>query len=455
MRGGWPDAALAIIVLLAAALRVAPLITAPEAQRNGLGQFGDSFGYHRVATNLLRGHGFSASYDGAAFGAPPIPLARYEPAATRPPAYPFFLAAIYRLGGDPGDARLETWRRRWDAVRLAQALLDAGVCVLVFFLVRGIAPRALWAPYVGAAIYAVSPYNVFYTRALLSEGLATALVTVGLLAAVGAVVRGGPGRWFGAGIAFGVASLCIAQIVLFPFLLGASLVVRSRHARRAAVWLALACLCGFAVAVAPWTLRNAVVFQRFIPICVGGTGWKVFLGSFETKATWRGWGAIPEDLFPDAAERAALAALATTLENELQAGSVALAESDRAAWALARRELRRHPGRALAAWLDGVPRLWYQNYVPMYRDREASGVWVLLFFALAAHAWARSTPRERAGMAPVGLLVLYLTVLFLPLHVEPRYAVVAMPGIVAVAGIGLATLLRDLSAVAFSRVSSP
>jgi hypothetical protein len=44
----------------------------------------------------------------------------------------------------------------------------------------------------------------------------------------------------------------------------------------------------------------------------------------------------------------------------------------------------------------------------------------------------------RVIAAPIVLLFGYLNVVFLPLHVEPRFGVALMPGIAALAGVGLA-----------------
>ena len=44
---------------------------------------------------------------------------------------------------------------------------------------------------------------------------------------------------------------------------------------------------------------------------------------------------------------------------------------------------------------------------------------------------------ERVLMGLVGLLFLYLNLIFLPLHIEPRFGVALMPGIIALTGIGL------------------
>lgn len=443
VRPPWEAVLLALVVMVAALVRIGPVATAPETQRNGLGQFGDSQLYHRLAVNLQRGRGFSATDDGTAFGGERREVSRFEPAITRPPAYPAFLAAIYSRVGAPEDTSPGAWRKRWDAVRVVQGALDVVVVVMVFGLVRLAMPGSTWAPLAAAAVYAVSPYNVFYTRALLSEALGTFLAVAALLASALAARRGRAGAWVPAGALWGLASLCQAQLMLFPLFVAGWLLV-SGATRRAGVRSALACGLGAALVIAPWTLRNVAVFGRPVPIAVGATGYQLFLGTFETKANWRGWEVLPEEIFSDARQRARIDSLVRDLYSTMNAGSPSMDGPNRELRALAMEQLRANPGRTIRAWLDGVPRLWFQDYIPMYRDREASGALLLGFLVLALYALGRAPRDERAPVVPAALLGLYLTMLFLPLHVEARYSVVAVPGVIVLAILGVRAVHQDL-----------
>lgn len=433
---------LAIIVLLAAAVRLEPLVTSPETQRNGYGQFGDTLLYHLIAVNLWQGNGFSATDDGSAFGGASVAVDRYAPAITRPPVYPAFLAAVYSFVGDPKDTTLATWRTRWDAARLTQGVLDALTCVLVFLLARALAPSSPWAPLTAAAIYAISPYNIFYTRALLSECVGTFLMTAGLLRCVIAFKDGNRFDWFVAGAVLGVAALCNPQVVLFPFLLAGWILLRHASDRRNGLALGLYLLAGTALSISPWTARNLIAFHRPIPISITAWWYSIFLGSYETRETWQGWNVVPEQIVPDPQERAAIVARFDLMWAEFNRGSLTVSEIDRGFRTPALRQIREHPVNTLAVWVDGAQRLWYQHYIAMYRDPEASGLYVLLYFALAIYAAVRAASSERRMMAPIGLLALYLTVFFLPLHDEARYSVVAIPGLIAAAGVGLARLVK-------------
>jgi len=435
---------LALVVLVGASLRIGPLVTNPEAQRGGYGQFGDTQLYHRIAVNLLRGQGFSATTDGSAFGGPARTPVEYAPAVTRPPAYPTFLAGVYRLVGAPGDSSPEVWRTRWHAARLAQGVLDVGTCLLVYLLVTLIAPGLRWAPLAAAAGYALSPYNAFYSRELLAESVGTFLVAAATLLSVRALGRSHWRGWVAAGVAWGLAALCLAQLILFPPFLGLWLVLRGRAGWRAGMTQAVALGAGMLIAVGPWTVRNFRAFDRVIPIAVGATGYQMFLGTFETRANWTGWEVLPEEQFPDPRERARIDSLVREMYTIMDAGSPEMAGPNGELRRLALERLRADPGRALAAWFESVPRLWFQNYIPMYRDREASGGLLLgvLLAAVAAVIVVAGEERRRRQL-PL-LLAAYLTLLFLPLHVEARYSVTAIPGLVALAAIGVVGALRGV-----------
>lgn len=440
-------AAALLIALAAFAVRASPILGVPEAQRNGLGSFGDSFVYHTLAFNLLEGRGYSATAGPDTFGAqPPAPAPiAYVPGIFRPPAYPLFLALIYRLCADPGPfIPAQTWRIVWDRVRLIQALLDATVCLLVFGLARAIIPSSPWPALIAAALYAVCPYPIYYTRALLSESLTTWCVAAFLWCAARAIRRARPQDFLLTGIALGLAALSRPEYALFGGLFGLALVWRGRRALGRALRQLVPFVCGAGLVIAPWTIRNLLVFRRPILISSGGWGGNLYFGAVLTRDTWRWWWSerYPDRLFLDAQERDQFLVFQQRYLRTLIDGTLEeIHARDRAFFGLTLQRLRRQPLTVVKHWLVKIPRLWYVGAIPFYRDREASGWWFLGYLALALWAWWAAGPESRAAMAPVLWLVLYLTAVFIPLHVESRYSVPAMPGLVSLAGLGLGRLV--------------
>jgi len=80
----------------------------------------------------------------------------------------------------------------------------------------------------------------------------------------------------------------------------------------------------------------------------------------------------------------------------------------------------------------------------MYGKPEASGGIFVIYFAFALFAILKSEKSQRTLMAPVLLLFIYLTIIFLALHVESRYSVNLLPSILCLTGIGIYKLLPRL-----------
>ena len=98
--------------------------------------------------------------------------------------------------------------------------------------------------------------------------------------------------------------------------------------------------------------------------------------------------------------------------------------------------MKEKPLECLFSWVRNIPRLWYQHYVQMYAKKEASGFFFILYFVLSIAAIIFALPEDKKLMAPIALLFIYLTFVFLPQPIEPRYGVTAIPSIIILVGIG-------------------
>jgi hypothetical protein len=179
-------------------------------------------------------------------------------------------------------------------------------------------------------------------------------------------------------------------------------------------------------------------FHKPIIVTGGGVGVMLYYGAIETKVNWRGW------IDPPAAERIDARELQTARDlhaqflDRLDRGSLAEVQAiDKAYIDLTLNRLKLRPAQTIANWVLKIPRLWYHNYIPMYRDKEASGGFFIFYFALAVFGFCYASAESRLAMAPIWLLFLYLTVIFMPLHIEPRYGVALMPAIIGLSGAGL------------------
>jgi 4-amino-4-deoxy-L-arabinose transferase-like glycosyltransferase len=221
----------------------------------------DSSDYQRHAVSISEGDGYPESTIAPGGG----------PTAFRPPLYPYFMGTVYSVTGRP----------TWNVVRAAQAFLG----VLTVALIALIALR-IWGQRVAliaAWIAAVYPPLMITDATILGESLFLPL-ELGALAAAIEFRRRDRSYWWLllAGGLVGLAALTRANgiVMLLPLIVAVWPSWRSRLWARAAP---AAALVGAALLViAPWTVRNAVEMDAFIPV-TSQTGWS-FAGTYNETA---------------------------------------------------------------------------------------------------------------------------------------------------------------------------
>jgi 4-amino-4-deoxy-L-arabinose transferase-like glycosyltransferase len=185
------------------------------------------------------------------------------------PGLPLFVAGIYHLAGGV-DLRL---------ARLVLAMIGALAIPLAFLIGRHLAGPA--AGLVAAVPVAVYPALLDYQGMLMTEPMATTLLAAGVLGFIWAADGRGAGAWAVPGLLFGLLAMVRPEYLPFGFLLAllALLLVRRRSGPRAGVAVAAVMLAAFALPVIPWTIRNALVLDRFVPISTGG-GKALYVGTY-------------------------------------------------------------------------------------------------------------------------------------------------------------------------------
>lgn len=210
--------------------------------------YADSADYDTIAWNLARGAGFALNGE-----------AGPHPTAYRPPVVPWLTSLLYRgLGHD----------------FFAALLLQCAIGALVAPVLAGFARAtfgggvARWAGWLAA----LCPVLVFFSGYLLTETTFALLLLVALYFSAEWVKTPRPGRALGAGLAWGLATLTRPTALPLPFLvalwawfpLGLTIAGRDRVRQVALL------LLGVALAIGPWTVRNAVELQAFVPVTTGG-----------------------------------------------------------------------------------------------------------------------------------------------------------------------------------------
>ncbi|MER3414808.1 MAG: hypothetical protein C4297_01150 [Gemmataceae bacterium] len=237
-----------------------------------IGLYHDETDYDQLARNLVEEGVYGYEQPGGAV----------TPASLRPPLYPAFLAAIYRLF--PSDRFMAL-----SVARLLQGLLSLATAGIVFSLARRLFDDS--AARVGAAIVCFYPSLLFYNQFVLTEVLFTLLLCSFVWATVIALQERSL-VWLATGAFFlGLAALTRSVVYLFPLLLAPFI---------AAAWTGpirerlLAGALALAVSIAPmvpWSIRNTQLHGTFLVVdCMGGRNF--MMGNYEYTPLYRAWDAI-------------------------------------------------------------------------------------------------------------------------------------------------------------------
>ncbi len=223
----------------------------------------DAHEYDVMARNILAGR----ALDTLPAGEPELPI--------RVPVYGHFIAAIYKVFGTSQMAVVS-------AQILASTLLSA-----LIFLVGQRYLRDRWAAFAGALLLALHLPSIVHCGVLYPDTLFALLVGVSFLTILRLLERQSALWAIIAGMILGIATLCKAAaqlvIVLVVFLI---LLTRGASIGRR-VMLSAVALAGFMAIMAPWTIRNYVRYDAFIPT---GTlfGFNFLTGNYKELAPFKG-----------------------------------------------------------------------------------------------------------------------------------------------------------------------
>ncbi len=383
-------ARLAVGILVAAlAIRVAWVLATPDYQL-----VHDALDYDNHAASIAAGDGFATSYG--------------RPTAFRPPLYPFFLAGVYVFTGQDVFA-----------ARIANAFVGTGIVALI-----GLLAFQLWGrreSLVAMALGAVYVPLILVGQSVMSEPLAVLC----MLGALAAALR----RWAVlAGVLMGLAILgrANALILLLPLAV--------------AVWRgpkpALALVLAAVLTVAPWTIRNAIVLDHFVPVstqlgsALAGTYNSEARADKENPASWRSLRRV-DDYMP-IFSRVRTTNEAVT-EQELREASLEF--------------IKEHPAYVgkVAYWasrrmLDLAGMDWSIHTASTISAGRTAGITGVICFWIFAVLAVIGAFTQRARAAPLWFwsvpMLMYLSVVFLVVE-TPRYRTAIDPFIILLAALAL------------------
>lgn len=407
----------------------------------------DAAAYAAIAANLEEGDGFT------------VGAGATQPSSNYSPGVPLLVAGLYEVSGGV-DERF---------ARVVLALFGA-LSVLFAYLIgrrlgsgsrvpappgqtqhslkkapyRGQDSAIAWGALAGALVVAVYPALLEYQGMPMGEPLAATLLSGGVLGVLWAW-EGGRSRWLLPGALFGALALVRPEYLGVAVLV--ALVVAARELRvdgrrsllRAAVFLAAAL-----TVIAPWTIRNAIVLDRFVPISTGG-GQVLFAGTYlpsDGDPEKVGAGVIAENpqLFaPEDAQRLRLEQILARLAADRHPGT----EADRALSRMGKEQLwddlSQEPLEYVGFLGQKVWRVWSHGPRNVMRELGWEVLhWALVLFGLLGLgllAW-----RRRWEALLLGTIFLAITAVSALLVASPRRVLVMVPLLAALAASAIARL---------------
>ncbi len=441
-------AALAAILLLGVGLRI-------DYSWEGRAPVFDAVAYGEIARNLDANRGFTAGASAT------------QPSSDYSPGLPLLVAGAYKLSGGPHER----------FARIVLALIGSLSVLFTYLIARRLSGPL--AGLIGAGAIAIYPAFLEYQGMLMGEPLAATLLSGAVLAMLWATdvnkaisLAGGVGgggsrtawpaappsphdrtrglRWLVPGMLFGALALVRPEYLGVAVLV--SLVVLAKGSkgnwRRSAVH-ALLLLTGVAVVVAPWTIRNAVALDRFVPISTGG-GQVLFAGTYlpsdgDPERVGAEVVARHPDLFgPRAVQRLRLEQILARLAAQRYPG----VDTDKALSRMGRDQLwndiSEQPLDYAGFVATKVGRIWAHGP----RDVMREPLWEALHWALVAFGLlglivlARQRRWEAFLLATIFIAITAISAL---LVASPRRVLVMMPLVAALAGVGVTWARNSLT----------
>ncbi len=399
---------LPLILIVAAILRLGFFWDyANQNSHHALGVLPFLFEPGNIAASIVSGHGYASPFR--------VPSG---PTAWMAPVYPLLLAAVFKIFG------AYTFHS-FVAATLLNIAFSTLTCIPIFWTGRRVAGLGVAA---GAAwLWAFFPNAILIPFECMWDASLAALLAAAVLWATLELEKSRRMRdWCGYGAVWGLALMTNPTLIsLLPFLLGWLL---WQLRKRGQEWLKPAgiALGVMVICCVPWTIRNYLVFDTFVPL-------RANLG----VQLWCGNGDLARDLWlgeghpiHDSAERARyieLGEIAYEHEKRNEALNYMLTHP--------RREVHLIRVRFLTFWSGGTPTpladfirnasLWFR-YVLMFNLLTAVGALAGIIVLIA---------RKSAYAFPLAIFPLVLPWAYYLTIVEPRYRQPADPVIILLTAI--------------------
>jgi 4-amino-4-deoxy-L-arabinose transferase-like glycosyltransferase len=232
---------LSVVFLVKAAVLFAPLQGLNDfvANQYSIG-FRDE--YDVIANHVAQGFGYRVE-------------TYMDPTMIREPAYPLFLALVFRIGG-----------YRLEVARLTALLLTIGIAVMMMRFAKRVTDNRVTA-LLATLLFLLYPGTIIAEARAGIEIPFIFAIMLFMLAIHRAIDQDTLWRYFVAGLLLGLVVMVRSTPLLFPVCLLAYLVYMAKGARRRVRHVLNIALLGLGMALvmSPWIIRNYVLVHEFVP----------------------------------------------------------------------------------------------------------------------------------------------------------------------------------------------
>jgi len=371
----------------------------------------DAFEYDKLGWNLANARGYQ--------------IEEGIPDVTREPLYPFFLSGIYFLFG-----------HNYLAVRVFQTIINALTCMLIYLIGKKI--FGLKSALIASGVCVFYPAFINYTGFIFTETLFTFLLALAVFILLRAQEKKLKGLYILSGILLGLAILCKAVLIFFPFFI--SLVLFFTELKNKVkvhlLWIIIFSL----LVIAPWTIRNYKIFHKVIPIRIG-TGFNLWIGSY---LPWEGKNMGGKGGYPEGRvkfiETEPLKSLVTG-HSDLEVDTILRQE--------AIKNIKKNPAGFIKLSLKRAWRLWKQAIGQETLNNKSAFLgnifamihYLFLFFAIYGIAFTLLN-NFKAVIIPLSV-ILYFTLVYSVGYASPRYHLPALPYLILFASSGLLSVISS------------
>lgn len=255
-----------------------------------------TYEYGEIAQNLLADEGFKCA----------MWFLPSELTAIRPPLYPLLLAGMMSLLGESA----------LPAMIIVQCLAGAAACLVALAVGRRFFNRATAT--LGAALLALYPHVAYYSKNIQPQCFSVLLLLGIVYLTVRLKDRGAERNALSLGALYGIAFLLEPSLCAFlpVSLVAAFLAGLGERGNKIWIYPALVLITSLAI-LSPWTIRNWIVLDRFVPVrsdfglnlYIGNSEWST--GTLRTPDGRPIWENIPPE------ERDAVAGMNTVDANRV------------------------------------------------------------------------------------------------------------------------------------------